>query len=50
MIRTPDEQDVSDTGGAVEVGLDFEEFARSRQAQRAVRRICCAVTGTWPRT
>ncbi|MFD3378496.1 MULTISPECIES: SigE family RNA polymerase sigma factor [unclassified Streptomyces] len=55
MIRTPDEQDVSDTdtdtGGAVEVeaeveaGLDFDEFARSRQAQ--LRRTAYLLCGDW---
>lgn len=45
MIRTPVGQDVSDAGGLVENGLDFDDFARSRQAH--LRRSAHLLCGDW---
>jgi len=45
VIRTPVGQDVSDAGGVVENGLDFDDFARSRQAH--LRRSAHLLCGDW---
>jgi RNA polymerase sigma-70 factor (sigma-E family) len=45
VIRTPVGQDVSDAGGVTEVGLDFDDFARSRQAH--LRRTAHLLCGDW---
>ncbi|MDQ0775781.1 RNA polymerase sigma-70 factor (sigma-E family) [Streptomyces aurantiacus] len=49
MIRTPDEQDVSEVGvggvGGGDIAIDFDEFARSRQAQ--LRRAAYLLCGDW---
>ncbi|WP_427921123.1 SigE family RNA polymerase sigma factor [Streptomyces sp. cg40] len=45
MIRTPVGRDVSDAGGVVESGLDFDDFARSRQAH--LRRSAHLLCGDW---
>ncbi|MEK8144221.1 SigE family RNA polymerase sigma factor [Streptomyces sp. M10(2022)] len=48
MIRTPDEQDVSEVGvvGVVgDIAIGFDEFARSRQAQ--LRRAAYLLCGDW---
>ncbi|MDV9171017.1 SigE family RNA polymerase sigma factor [Streptomyces sp. W16] len=45
MIRTSVGQDVSDAGGVVESGLDFDDFARSRQAH--LRRSAHLLCGDW---
>lgn len=45
MIRTPVGQDASGAGGVGEVGLDFDDFARSRQAH--LRRTAHLLCGDW---
>jgi RNA polymerase sigma-70 factor (sigma-E family) len=45
VIRTPVGQDVSGAGGVVESGLDFDDFARSRQAH--LRRSAHLLCGDW---
>lgn len=45
MIRTPVWPDVSDAGDARGAGLDFDDFARSRQAQ--LRRTAHLLCGDW---
>lgn len=45
MIRTPVWQDVSDAGDARGAGLDFDDFARSRQAH--LRRTAHLLCGDW---
>lgn len=45
MIRTPDEQDVSEVGFGGDIALEFDEFARSRQAQ--LRRAAYLLCGDW---
>ncbi|XUL94234.1 SigE family RNA polymerase sigma factor [Streptomyces galilaeus] len=44
-MRTPVGQDVSGAGGVVESGLDFDDFARSRQAH--LRRSAHLLCGDW---
>ncbi|MFI7362252.1 SigE family RNA polymerase sigma factor [Streptomyces sp. NPDC050149] len=44
-MRTPDEQDVSAVGVGGDIAIEFDEFARSRQAQ--LRRAAYLLCGDW---